>query len=87
MFCYDCGRRRLRMMKEGYCPNCDARRKLLVKLIDETYPVRGEPITIKAEVAFCEKCGQDVFDRELDSANLERAYAEYRQRKGLPSRN
>lgn len=75
----------MRMLKEGYCPNCDAKRKLVVKSVKENYPVRGEPVTVNAEVAFCEKCGHDVFDRELDSANLERAYAEYRRKKGLPS--
>lgn len=73
------------MTKMGYCPNCNNRRELLIKTVDETYPVRGEPVTVKAEVAVCGNCGENVFDLELDSANLERTYAEYRRRKGLPS--
>ncbi|RDV81777.1 type II TA system antitoxin MqsA family protein [Ammonifex thiophilus] len=71
--------------KYGYCPKCDAERELMVKTIEQTFPVRGEPVTVECEVAFCRECGEEVFDRELDFANLERAYAEYRRRKGLPT--
>ncbi|KUK41537.1 MAG: Transcriptional regulator, XRE family [Clostridia bacterium 62_21] len=71
--------------KRGYCPKCDAERELVVRTVDQTFPVRGEPVTVKCEVAFCRHCGEDVFDRELDFANLERAYAEYRRRHDLPS--
>lgn len=73
----------IRVSKTGYCPKCNDNRELLIKVVDETYPVRGEPVTIKAEIAVCAECGEDVFDLDLDSANLERAYAEYRRRKGL----
>jgi putative zinc finger/helix-turn-helix YgiT family protein len=41
-------------------------------------------VTVTSPVAFCTACGEDVFDRELDFAALEMAYAEYRRRKGLP---
>ncbi len=75
----------IRVSKTWYCPKCNENRKLLIKTVDETYPVRGESVTIKAEVAVCGQCGEDVFDPDLDSANLERAYAEYRRQKGLLS--
>lgn len=71
------------MFKTGYCPKCNADQELLIRTFDEAYPVRGEKVTIKAEVAFCAYCGEEVFDSDLDSANLERAYAEYRRRNGL----
>ena len=73
------------MSKTGYCPKCNANREVLIKTVDEAYPVRGEMVTIMAEVAFCAYCGEDVFDPDLDSTNLERAYIEYRRRNGLLS--
>lgn len=71
--------------KRGYCPKCGAEREMVARTVGQTFPVRGEPVTVKCEVAFCRCCGEDVFDRELDFANLERAYTEYRRRHGLPS--
>lgn len=68
--------------KKGYCPTCDAERELEIKVAEQTFPVRGEPVTIEAPVAFCTVCGEEVFDRELDFAALEQAYAEYRRMKG-----
>lgn len=44
---------------------------------DETYPVRSEPITIRARVRV-DAQGHDVFDEKLDSDNLRRAYDIYR---------
>jgi putative zinc finger/helix-turn-helix YgiT family protein len=46
----------------------------------ETYPVKGEPISVLANVRVCERCGQDVYDRELDSENLGMAYSLYRRK-------
>ena len=56
----------------GYCPKCNANRELLIKAVDETYLVRGKMVAIKTEVTFCAHYGEDVFDPDLDSANLER---------------
>lgn len=68
--------------KKGYCHTCDAGRELEIKVVEQTFPVCGEPVTIEAPVAFCTICGEEVFDRELDFAALEQAYAEYRRLKG-----
>jgi len=71
--------------KNGYCPTCDAERELEIKVVEQTFPVRGEPIKVEAEVAFCTVCGEEVFDRELDFSALERAYAKYRWLKDIPA--
>lgn len=71
------------MAKKGYCPKCDARRELEIRRVKQTFPVLGELIEVKSEVAFCKVCGEDVFDRELDFATLEKAYDKYRKTKGM----
>ncbi|NPV81723.1 MAG: DUF4065 domain-containing protein [Firmicutes bacterium] len=49
----------------------------------ETYPVKGEPITVMANVLVCAVCGTDIFDEALDAENLALAYSQYRNQKGL----
>ena len=41
----------------------------------ETFPVRDVSVTIMTQVRICQQCGADVYDRELDSRLLDRAYA------------
>lgn len=66
-----------------YCPNCNSEVLTEVKTVSETYPVRGEDITITARVRCCNSCGQDIWDEELDGQNLLDAFVIYRQRHGL----
>ncbi len=66
-----------------YCPKCNADVETTVREVLETYPVKGESITVKALVRFCNVCGEDLWDEELDEQNLLRAYAEYRRIHGL----
>lgn len=70
-------------MKIIYCPQCKRNVESSVRAIPETYPVKGEDITIKAQVRFCNQCGSDVWDETLDPQNLERAYSIYRQKHNL----
>jgi len=67
----------------GFCPKCGAERELVKTQREETYPVKGEPVTIMANVLTCETCGTDVFDETLDDENLSLAYSKYRKQKGL----
>lgn len=67
----------------GYCPNCNETKELAIMNKKETYPVRGEDVTIDARVAVCETCGTEVFVREIDFENLEKAYRIYRDRHGI----
>ena len=66
-----------------YCPNCDSEVESSVHTIAETYPVKGENITVDARVRFCNCCGNDLWDEDLDAQNLLDAYAIYRRKHGL----
>lgn len=67
------------------CPNCDSITDTVVKKHIETYPVKGEKITLETDVRFCNKCGSSVYDKELDTATLKTVYAIYRQKHNLIS--
>ena len=66
-----------------YCPHCASDVETHVREISETYPVKGEDITINAHVRFCNCCGKDIWDEKLDSQNLLDAYAKYREKYNL----
>ena len=68
-----------------YCSYCDKEVETDIKKIVETYEVRGENITINANVCFCKECGEDLFHEEYDNDNLKRAYDEYRRKHNLLS--
>lgn len=50
---------------------------------NETYVVKGEKITVNAEIKKCETCNQELFDMNLDTENLKRAYRKYKQNHNL----
>lgn len=66
-----------------YCPFCNSEVNSSVRVIQETYPVKGEDITIDAHVRFCDCCNNDLWDSQLDSQNLLDAFAKYREKHGL----
>jgi len=66
-----------------YCPACKEVRDFKIKLKSETYPVRGEDITIEAKVSFCIDCGRELFNKEIDTENLNLAYSIYRKKHNL----
>lgn len=66
-----------------FCPNCGDYKNVTVKQEIETYTVRGEQITISAEVAYCDCCGEQVWADKYDNANLKRAYDAYRIKNNL----
>jgi YgiT-type zinc finger domain-containing protein len=68
---------------EKYCPICGDFTTAEVRVLLETYPVKGENVQVEAQVLHCLKCGEALFDPDLDGENLERAYQIYRQRHGL----
>jgi putative zinc finger/helix-turn-helix YgiT family protein len=72
-------------MKGNFCPNCGEYTDMKLETRKQVFNVRGEPIEIEGEVAICQKCGSEVFDEELDSLTLERAYAIYREKHRLLS--
>ena len=69
-----------------YCPECNKElqeSETTVKEVVESYPVKGTPTTIITNVRFCNYCGTDVFDEELDSDSLIRAFAKYKETHGI----
>lgn len=66
-----------------YCPNCDSEVESTVRVISETYPVKGEDVTITAHVRFCNCCGKDLWDDQLDAQNLLDAFSAYRKKHNL----
>jgi len=68
-----------------YCEHCLKKVDCHVKEIEETFPVKGQNIKVLSSVAVCEGCGNPVFDEELDSVNLEKAYKLYREKNNILS--
>lgn len=66
-----------------YCPNCDSDVESTVRILSETYPVKGEDVTITAHVRFCNCCGSDIWDDDLDAQNLREAFIAYRHKHNL----
>lgn len=66
------------------CGNIDETRTT-TDTIEETYPVKGEPTSIMATVRLCAGCSEAVYDRELDTENLSRAFDKYRTKHGILS--
>lgn len=66
-----------------YCPKCKTEVDTVVKDIEETYPVKGEDITIISKVRVCACCGEGIWDEALDSKNLLNAFDKYREMHSL----
>ena len=66
-----------------YCDVCGKEVETQVITRQETYNVCGEEIMVNAQVMVCAECGEELFNEELDSATLLKAYNEYRRRHKL----
>ncbi|NDL67786.1 type II toxin-antitoxin system MqsA family antitoxin [Anaerotalea alkaliphila] len=66
-----------------YCANCNNEVETKIKNVVEEYEVKGQKVTVEAEVCYCSGCGEEFFDMELDSNNLLKAYDKYKQSNGL----
>ena len=69
--------------KNMYCPQCNCEVEGIRETITETYPVKGENVTIEARVKKCPNCGETLWDDELDNENLVEAFNIYRERHNL----
>src|SRR4051794_38976260 len=61
------------------CETCGPVNRTRVEKKTETYPVKGEGMTILANVRVCIRCVKGVNDRALDSKNIQDAYGLYRR--------
>ncbi len=73
-------------MKEStlYCPSCEVERSFRFEEREQEYDVRGESIAVVVPVWMCPVCGDTIVDAEFGDP-IEKAYEEYRRRKGLLS--
>ncbi len=66
-------------MKESwYCPDCDddtTDTRVIEK--EQTFSVKGKPITLIAKVRVCAHCGEEIIDEALDGVTLKRLYDTY----------
>ena len=69
--------------RETYCELCNKEIKANCIKGEETYKVFGEDITISTEYLLCPECGNKIFDEELDSKTIAKAYAKYREKHNL----
>ncbi|MHB1452321.1 MAG: type II TA system antitoxin MqsA family protein [Coriobacteriia bacterium] len=70
-------------MERTFCPECMAMREYDVIDRQETYPVRGDDVTVDARVAVCRVCANDIGMTEFDDAALQAAFSVYRARHDL----
>ena len=67
-------------MRKLYCWTCKKNCDHTTRAIEETYSVKGEPITIVANVSFCSECGEPIWDSIHDNENLAKAFNAFRER-------
>lgn len=66
-----------------FCPRCMTFVDSHIENRKEILPVKGVEIEIDAPAMICSKCGEIVFNRELDEASLQIAYTKYRDKMQL----
>ena len=69
------------------CPECCQEVQMEVRKVQETYPVKGDPTTIDANVMYCCSCGESIFTMELDKDNLLRAFKKYEEKHNIQNIN
>jgi len=68
---------------KGICPNCEEERELDLVRRKEDIEVRGETIQIPVEYFRCLTCGDEFDDPGSKDDPLDKAYREYRRRRGM----
>lgn len=68
-----------------YCDICQCEQETQVISRKESLHVRGEEFETISNIRVCAICGEELFDEELDTANLERVYQAYRRKHNLLS--
>jgi len=70
-------------MVDRFCVECLEETSCNPISEEKTYQVQGEAITINADLLQCSSCGSIVPELELDEANYQRVYCEFRKRRSL----
>lgn len=66
-----------------YCPVCNCEQEIQLVKKQETYQIKGEPITIYANICTCSHCGEEIVTFDYDDENLKEAYRAYRHKHNL----
>lgn len=61
------------------CTNCDKETKFELVPKNESFDIRGEPITVNVEYMKCTNCGDEIYDPAINHDPFELAYQEYRR--------
>lgn len=71
--------------KQYICDNGDVVEANKTKVVErsEIYNVKGEPVTVLANVRVCPICGKDISDEVLDNAALQSAFDVYRRKHNI----
>ncbi len=67
----------------GLCTNCEKETGFERIIKEETFNVRGEPITINVEYIKCKDCGDEVLNPAVNHDPFELVYREYRRKHAL----
>lgn len=70
-------------MKTVFCPQCEETIKADLIQKEEAFAVKGDKVSVLSSVLVCPKCKNEIFDEDLDEANLQAAYNEYRKKRDL----
>ena len=71
--------------EQHFCQRCDKFVTVSLRKEFEVYPVNGEPTWVIANICHCNICGDAIWDNQLDSDNLNRAYRKFMKKHGLHS--
>jgi putative zinc finger/helix-turn-helix YgiT family protein len=67
----------------GLCSNCEKETELELVTKEEVIRIRNTPIKIEVQYSRCPRCGDEVFDPNLNVDPFDLAYREYRKRHGF----
>lgn len=66
-----------------YCDSCNNRVLGLNRESKRTIPVKGVNVTVKYKGLFCERCGSELYDDNVEFEIYQAAIEKYRQSKNL----
>ena len=70
-------------MKTWYCPNCGEIIDTRIVEREQTFSVKGKPITRTTQVRICSRCDEEIIDEDLDRDTLLLFYDAYRESEQL----
>lgn len=69
-----------------FCEYCGRETETTVRPTIENYNWKGENIIVKSMIRFCDRCGSEMFDEELDQKTLEKVKEIYvKKSQGAPN--